>query len=145
MPDLDALESSLSPSSPGRSLPSTVGSHFYLVRLLISRLSTEDADNRTLWETQSLNISFYVLQKKKKKQKNKALKALAMSLTLRLFWSWWSGATSLGSLCSTISMITLPLQRDLTFGSLVGIKIYEKCFCFPQIRVQEIKTLSRQV
>ena len=68
MPDLDALESSLIPSSPGRSLPSTVGSHFYLVRLLISRLSTEDADNRTLWETQSLSISFYVLQKKKKKQ-----------------------------------------------------------------------------
>lgn len=82
MPDLDAPESSLSPSSPGTSLPSTVGSHFYLVRLLISRLSPEDADNHTLWETQSLNISFYMLKKK-----IKALKALAMSLTLRL----WSG------------------------------------------------------
>lgn len=139
MPDLDAPESSLSPSSPGTSLPSTVGSHFYLVRLLISRLSPEDADNRTLWETQSLNISFYMLKKKNQGPKSSGNELNSQAVVR------WSGAASLGCLCNAISMITLPLQRDLTFGSLVGIKIYEKCFCFPQIRVQEIKTSSRQV
>ena len=132
MSNLAAPESSLSPSSPGTNLPSTGGSHFYFVRLLISWLSPEDADNLTLWESQSLNISFYMLKKK-----IKALKALAISLTLRLLvlvvWSHVPGV----SMQHHFSDHAASSERSCFWFS--GWYQYEKCCRFPQIRYRKLK------
>ena len=138
--NLAAPGSSLSPSSPGTSFPSNVGSQFYLVKLLISCLSPEDADSCTLWETQSLNISFYMLKKKNQDPRSSGNELNSQAVFILVVRSHIPGV----SMHHRFIDHTASSERSY-FWFFGWYQIYEKCFCFPQIRVQEIKTSSRQV
>lgn len=128
------------PSSPGTSASGHCG-----LSLLRGKIADTMADLQGYWQLNimgNLMIKHLILHVKKVK----ALKALVRSLTHRLFWWWWWGAGIWGSPVSTQCPFSGHCaSSERTYILVVWLILIWQYCGFPQIRVQETKTASRQV